>query len=72
MPSQDLSISGPVSSASDAKQRVAFDLMNLISSYCHNTDRESQKTKDYWLRLYRQCYKATDGEPIEFILKDEK
>ncbi len=72
MPSETTSISGPVSVVSDAKQRVAFDLMKHIGYECNSADQELQRTKDYWLRLYRQCYKATSGMYIETVLKDKE
>lgn len=55
----------------DSQQRVAFDLMLHISSATYETDKAAQKTKDYWLKLYRQCHKATTGHSSESILKEE-
>jgi len=71
MSNETLSVSGPVSVVSDAKQRVAFDLMKHIGNACFDTDKASQKTKDYWLKLYRQCYKAANGGSLESIQKEE-
>lgn len=71
MSNETLSVSGPVSIESDAKQRVAFDLMKHIGNQCYSTDKDTQSTKDYWLKLYRQCYKATNGNSQESILKVE-
>jgi len=71
MSNETLSVSGPVSVVSDAKQRVAFDLMKHIGIECYKTDQEAQKTKDYWLKLYRQCYKAANGGSLESIQKEE-
>lgn len=55
----------------DSQQRVAFDLMQHIGSATYETDKSAQKTKDYWLKLYRQCYKAADGDSQESILKED-
>lgn len=71
MANEKLAISGPVSVVSDSPSRVAFDLMDKIASRTYDADKEAQKTKDYWLKLYRQCYKATSGFQIESILKDD-
>ncbi|NMF90992.1 hypothetical protein [Aromatoleum petrolei] len=71
MANESVSVSGPVSVVSDAKQRVAFDLMKFIGEKCYATDRGAQETKDYWLKLYRQCYKAANGGSVESILKEE-
>lgn len=69
MANESVSVSGPVNVVSDSKQRVAYDLMKTID-LCSPLKTE-QKTKDYWLKLYRQCYKATNGTPLESILKEE-
>lgn len=71
MPNETVKVSGPVSVISDARQRVAFDLMKHIGVQCYNADMRPQGTRDYWLKLYHQCFKATNGDPIEEILKNE-
>lgn len=71
MSNEHLSVSGPVTVESDSKQRVAFELMKHIGVECFHTDKEAQQTKDYWLKLYRQCYKATKGGSLESIQKED-
>lgn len=71
MASEQRSITGSVSVESDAKPRVAFDLMKLIGYHCHNVDMGPQQKRKYWLELYHQCLRAADGDSAEQILKDE-
>ena len=67
--SDNINISSPVKIESDSKARVAFELMEKI---VRNTSDEAQrKDKTYWLTLYRQCYKATNGDLLKYILQDE-
>ena len=70
MASDSISVSGPVDIASDSKQAVAFELMKHIASW-ESADGAQMKTRAYWLTLYRQCYKATNGSPLERILQTE-
>jgi len=63
-------ITGPVKIVSDSSSRVAFELMTHIGIATYDTDKTEQKTKNYWLKLYRQCYKATTGHGQESILKE--
>ena len=70
MAKESLSISGPVDVSSESKQAVAFELMKHIAS-CEKADEVQTKTRAYWLTLYRQCYKATSGSPLERILQDD-
>jgi hypothetical protein len=58
----------PVEIQSDAKTRVAFDLMNHISRREEGKEQE-QKTRAYWLTLYAQCHKATRGDRLEYVLE---
>lgn len=62
-------IISPVTIDSDSKERVAFDLMNKIDYY--STVDADQKNEQYWLKLYRKCYKATKGLPLERILQED-
>lgn len=55
----------------DSKQRVAFDLMMHISNATYEESQDKQKTKDYWLKLYRQCYKAVNGNSQRSILEED-
>jgi hypothetical protein len=60
MSSDSVRITNPVEIQNDAKARVAFDLMDLISRRENGNDSE-KKSRDYWLKLYSQCYKAASG-----------
>jgi hypothetical protein len=53
----------------DSKERVAFDLMDKISGW-EDSDKHN-KNREYFLRLYRQCYRAANGSSLEAILKGE-
>lgn len=70
MANETISISGPVDVSSESKQAIAFELMKHISGFEQAGD-EKTKTRSYWLALYRQCYKATSGSPLERILQDD-
>ena len=69
MANESVSVSGPIDVITDSKQRVAFDLMKQIDYY--SPLKSEQKSKEYWLKLYRQCYKAASGSALESILKEE-
>lgn len=68
--SDNRSVSGRVEVSQDERSSVAFKLMQLIAEHEYNKRVEDQKSRDYWLKLYRQCYKATHGSPMELILKE--
>jgi hypothetical protein len=69
MANERVSLSGPVDVRHDSKASVAFDLMKQIDSF--SAIETTKKTKEYWLKLYRQCYKAAEGHSLESILKEE-
>lgn len=60
-------ISGPVNVQSDSRQRVAYDLMERIAGWDAGKDQE-KRSRDYWLRLYSQCYSVVDGGSAEHAL----
>ena len=60
----------PVRIESDSPQRVAIDLMRHIAGYEDTKDRGKQD-KRYWLGLYIQCLRATQGGSLENIMKDK-
>jgi hypothetical protein len=62
-----VSISGPVETVQGSKEFVAWELTEKIAAY------EDTKPKDrtYWLTLYRQCWKATNGGPLKNILTQD-
>ena len=66
----NINISRPVEIQSDAKARVAFDLMDFISRREKGEDQKKE-ARAYWLTLYRQCYKAADGETLPNILEQK-
>ena len=66
----NINISRPVAIQSDAKARVAFDLMDHISRREKVADSQKE-ARAYWLTLYRQCYKAADGEALPSILEQK-
>lgn len=70
MANESMSVSGPVEVESGSKQSVAFKLMQHISSW-EEVPSEQKKNRRYWLTLFRQCYKATNGSSLESILKEE-
>ena len=70
MPSDSVQITKPVEVQNDAKARVAFDLMDHVSRYEDGKDAE-KKTRDYWLTLYCQCYKATNGDAVKYVLEQK-
>ncbi len=69
MANETVSVSGPIEIKQDSKSRVAFDLMLKIDQ--HSALQFDQKPKEYWLKLYRQCWKAANGNSLESILKEE-
>ena len=60
MATEDIRVTQPVEIKSDATARVAFDLMDHISKREDGQESE-KKTRDYWLNLYSQCWKAAHG-----------
>ena len=69
--SDEMRITSPVSIKTDSSSRVAYDLMLLIGSEIE-TGQDSQNgdksNREYWLSLYRQCYKATQGLSLKHVL----
>jgi hypothetical protein len=61
----DMRISSPVSIKTDSASRVAYDLMRFIGENVESGDRSN---REYWLTLYRQCYKATHGNALKYLL----
>ena len=63
--SDDMRISSPVSIKTDSSSRVAYDLMRFIGEGIEPGDKSN---REYWLTLYRQCYKATHGHTLKHLL----
>ncbi len=55
--------------ADNSKERVAFELMKYLSSM--ESSEPMKKDRAYFFNLYRQCYKATYGDLLPEILKNE-
>ncbi len=68
MADQDRRISGPVTVVDHSVERVALDLAYQIAQ---DEGSSAKKDRQYWLTLYRQCYKATRGNTLESILKQD-
>lgn len=62
-------VSGSVEIEQTSQEAVAFNLMQRVSQY--EDSKEIRKDRNYWLSLYRQCWKATKGYALEDILKAE-
>lgn len=58
--STDTRITGPIDIKTDSAERVAYDLMNKIAQF--ETVKDDAKNREYWLKLYAQCYWATRGK----------
>lgn len=69
MADQKIEVSSPVKIVSDSHARVAFELMEKIDNY--TGEPNVRKDKNYWLKLYNQCYRATNGVAVERILQSE-
>lgn len=63
-----LSVSGPIEIKDNGAARVAFELMEFIS---YVAPEGTEKNAEYYLRLYRQCYKASSGHNVTQILKSD-
>ena len=61
-------MSTPELAAQECPSRVAYELMRHIA-VCEKPAPDKLNTRDYWLTLYRQCWKATDGRVLKDILE---
>jgi hypothetical protein len=64
----NVSVSGPVTVTNDSHSRVAYDLMIHISNYESPSESE-RHSRDYWLKLYSQCYQASKGRAVMSVLE---
>ncbi len=64
----NVNIDSPVQIQSASKQSVALDLMKKIATAEKHAESGDRK---YWLALYVQCLKATNGSELKYILKEE-
>lgn len=67
--SDSRNITGTVQIDQSSQEAVAFKLMEKIG-YAEAA-KVDQYDRKYWLTLYRQCHKATKGNLLESILKQE-
>ena len=68
MATDSIKITSPVEVQNDAKARVAYDLMDLISRREEISDAD-KKSRDYWLTLYVQCLRASNGDALKYVLE---
>jgi hypothetical protein len=59
MSNDTVSVTGPIQIHSDSKERVAFELAELIAK--HSGLAFEKKDEAYWLTLYDKCLRATKG-----------
>lgn len=71
MADSSVSVSGPISIKSDSAARVAYELMSFISGWESPTD-SNKKSREYWLKLYWQCYQASSGASLSHTLQQSK
>ncbi|MBC7944345.1 MAG: hypothetical protein H7X91_03565 [Burkholderiales bacterium] len=72
MASEDVRIAAPVHISNDSAQRVAYDLMIIINQQTIDDKQQPLDKLEYWFRLYAQCLRAANGNPLEQILQDDK
>lgn len=59
-------ISGTVAIKNETKEAIALELMRMIA---FREPSDGPHDRAYFLTLYRQCLKATNGQPLEDILE---
>lgn len=69
MADSSVSVSGPVAIKNDSNARVAYDLMTHISGW-EEAPRNDKKTRNYWLKLFWQCYQAASGKGLATVLQE--
>jgi hypothetical protein len=67
---EKISIDHPVKVETDCTARVAFNLMAHISEKEEGVSQQ-KRTRDYWLTLYRQCFKAASGAVLSTVLEQK-
>lgn len=65
MSSDTMTISSPISIKDNSKERVALELLQIVTRY--ESKEDNSKNRAYWLTLYSQCLQATSGLDIESI-----
>ena len=66
-----ISVSGPIDIKNDSNSRVALELMQHIAGWEDKGEAE-KSTRDYWLKLYWQCYQAASGSSLSHVLQKDK
>ena len=67
MPQESRVVSGSISIETNAREYVAFHLMETV--HTRGTDSPPRADQAYWLKLYRKCYLAVSGYDSDTILK---
>lgn len=68
MADSSISVAGPVAIKSDSNARVAYELMSLIANR-EKAPATDVSTREYWLKLYWQCYQAANGASLSHTLQ---
>lgn len=56
---------------SQSREAVALELTKIIANAEYNREDGKVQNRDYYLTLYRQCFKATNAHPLDSILKKD-
>jgi hypothetical protein len=67
MAAQGRKMAGSVQVQHSSPARVAFDLMSHIGSR-ERINKKQEESRDYWLKLYVQCHRATHGALADRVL----
>lgn len=68
--SDDVRITSPVSVENNTKEQVALELAKHIARRASNEPEAEKRDRQYYLKLYAQCLKATSGNSLKYILED--
>lgn len=71
MADSSISVSGPVAVKTDSNARVALELMEHIAAW-ENKQNIDKANREYWLKLYWQCFQAASGSRLSHVLQQEK
>lgn len=69
--SDSRTVSGRVEVDHDSRAAVAFRLTEKIGNEEFHSNSSVARDRKYWLTLYRQCWKAANGNNLESVLKQE-
>lgn len=71
MNEQRVSVGGPIEIKSHTPERVAFELMDLVSRW-ENAPEETKRTREYWLDLYYECHSVVTGSKPRHMRERER